>query len=40
LIALSRAMIKHNLQEERKKPPGSNPAAGGKEAGLIQGLME
>jgi len=27
LIALSGAMIKHNLQEERKKPPELNPAA-------------
>jgi hypothetical protein len=34
LIALSRAMIKHNLQEERKKPPGLNPAAGWNETGL------
>jgi hypothetical protein len=28
------------MEAEREKPPGLNPAAGGKEIGLVQPLME
>jgi hypothetical protein len=32
--------IKHNPHEERKRPPGSNPAAGGNQLCAVQGLIE